>query len=106
MDTGDIDKLQIGQDTRVRLSAFAQSDVPEATGEIYDISADTLEDDRTGEPFYIARVRLDAEQTREVAELELLPGMPADLFIRTGERTAFSYLAQPISERLAKTFIE
>ena len=106
VNTADIDKLEIGQDTRIRLSAFAQADVPEATGQIYDISADTLEDERTGEPFYIARVRLDADQPESVAELELLPGMPADLFIRTGERTAFSYLAQPINERLAKTFTE
>ncbi len=106
INTVDIDKLRVGQETRVRLSAFAQADVPEATGQIYDISADALEDDRTGEEFYMARVKLDADQPSEVAELDLLPGMPADLFVRTGERTAFSYLAQPISERLARTFIE
>ncbi|WP_317056810.1 HlyD family type I secretion periplasmic adaptor subunit [Roseovarius rhodophyticola] len=104
--TADIDKLQIGQQTRIRLSAFAQADVPEATGQIFDISADALEDDRTGEEFYMARVKLDADQPTQVAELDLLPGMPADLFVRTGERTAFSYLAQPISDRLARTFIE
>lgn len=104
--TSDIDKLRIGQSTRIRLSAFADSEVPEATGKIMDISADALEDERTGEAFYIARVRLDAEQPQDVAALDLLPGMPADLFVRTGERTAFAYLAQPISERLARTFIE
>lgn len=104
--TSDIDKLRIGQSTRIRLSAFADSEVPEATGKIMDISADALEDERTGEAFYTARVRLDAEQPQEVAALDLLPGMPADLFVRTGERTAFAYLAQPISERLARTFIE
>lgn len=102
----DIDKLQVGQSTRIRLSAFAQSDVPEATGHITDISADALEDERSGEEYYMARVKLDAVQPDNVAALDLLPGMPADMFVRTGERTAFAYLAQPISERLARTFIE
>ncbi|WP_282119431.1 HlyD family type I secretion periplasmic adaptor subunit [Ruegeria atlantica] len=104
--TADIDKLQIGQATRIRLSAFTQTDVPEASGRIFDISADALEDDRTGEPYYKARVKLDADQPTEVAALDLLPGMPADLFVKTGERAVISYLSQPISDRLAKTFIE
>ncbi|WP_420583745.1 HlyD family type I secretion periplasmic adaptor subunit [Ruegeria sp.] len=103
---GDIDKLRIGQSTRIRLSAFAQADVPEASGRIFDISADALEDDRTGEPYYKARVKLDADQPQAVAALDLVPGMPADLFVNTGERAVISYLAQPISDRLAKTFIE
>jgi len=102
----DIDKLQIGQATRIRLSAFADANLPEALGEVMTISADALEDDRTGDAYYLARVRLNAEQPADVASRDLLPGMPADLFVQPGERTAFSYLTQPISERLAKTFIE
>ncbi len=104
--TGDIDKLRIGQSTRIRLSAFAQADVPEASGKIFDISADALEDERTGEPYYKARVKLDAQQPEAVAALDLVPGMPADLFVSTGERAVIAYLSQPISDRLAKTFIE
>ncbi|WP_050603842.1 HlyD family type I secretion periplasmic adaptor subunit [Ruegeria sp. 6PALISEP08] len=103
---GDIDKLKIGQATRIRLSAFAQADVPEAQGAIFDISADALEDERTGEAYYEARVKLDEQQSEEVAALELVPGMPADLFVTTGERSVIAYLAQPVSERLARTFIE
>lgn len=104
--TGDIDKLQIGQQTRIRLSAFAQADVPEAAGRIFDISADALEDDRTGEPYYKARVKLDRNQPADVAALDLVPGMPADLFVNTGERAVITYLSQPLSDRLARTFIE
>lgn len=102
----DIEKLHVGQSSRVRLSAFDQGDVPEAEGRIVDISADSLEDERTGEFYYVARVKLDDAQTEEVTSLELVPGMPADLFVNTGERTAISYLAQPLSDRLARTFIE
>ncbi len=106
VNTADIEKLYVGQSTRVRLSAFDQGEVPEATGKITDISADSLEDDRTGQPYYLAQVRLDAAQPEQVAALELVPGMPADLFVNTGERTALSYLAQPLRDRLARTFIE
>ncbi|GFE48304.1 hypothetical protein So717_00570 [Roseobacter cerasinus] len=102
----EIDELRIGQETRMRLSAFARADVPEAMGQLFDIWADALEDDRTGNPYYLAQVRLDAEQPHEVAALDLVPGMPADLFVRTGERTVFSYPAQRIRDRLARPFIE
>ncbi len=106
VNTADIEKLYVGQSSRVRLSAFDQGDVPEANGTIVDISADSLEDRRTGDFYYTARVKLDDVQTDAVASLALVPGMPADLFVNTGERTALSYLTQPLSDRLARTFIE
>lgn len=106
VNTADIEKLFIGQSTRVRLSAFDQGDIPEATGMIVDISADSLEDDRTGSAYYVARVRLDEVQPDTVANLDLVPGMPADLFVNTGEKTALSYLTQPLKDRIARTFIE
>ncbi|MEP0143562.1 MAG: HlyD family type I secretion periplasmic adaptor subunit [Tateyamaria sp.] len=106
VNTSDIDKLFVGQSSRVRLSAFDQGEIPEATGRIIDISADSLEDERTGQFYYVTRVKLDEGQSDEIAALELVPGMPADLFVNTGERTALSYLAQPLSNRLARTFIE
>ena len=106
VNTSDIEKLFVGQSSRIRLSVFDQGEVPEATGQIINISADSLEDERTGQYYYVAQVKLDDEQTEQVAALDLVPGMPADLFVNTGERTALSYLAQPLSERLARTFIE
>lgn len=106
VNTADVEKLFVGQTTRVRLSAFDQGDTPEATGRIIDISADRLEDSRTGQFHFVTRVALDAAQSAEVAALDLVPGMPADLFVNTGERTALSYFTQPIRDRLARTFIE
>ncbi|MEO0430031.1 MAG: HlyD family type I secretion periplasmic adaptor subunit [Pseudomonadota bacterium] len=106
IDTADIERLSIGQSTRVRLTAFDQANLPEASGRIYDISADRLEDERTGQAYFIAKVKLDTDQPDAVRALELLPGMPADLFVNTGERTAISYLTQPLSDRIIRTFIE
>lgn len=106
VNTADIEKLYVGQSSRIRLSAFDQAEVPEATGRIINISADSLEDERTGQFYYVAQVKMDTEQTDQIAALDLMPGMPADLFVNTGERTALSYLARPLSDRLARTFIE
>ena len=106
VNTSDIEKLFVGQSSRIRLTAFDQGDVPEANGRIIDITADSIEDERTGQPYYVARVRLDTDQPAQVASLDLVPGMPADVFVNTGERTALSYLTQPLSDRLARTFVE
>jgi len=102
----DIDKLRIGQASRIHLSGFDQTDIPEATGMIIDISADSIQDERSGEDYFVARIKLDEEQAANVASLEIVPGMPADVFVNTGERTAISYLMQPLNERISRTFIE
>jgi len=106
VNTTDIEKLHIGQSTRIRLTGFDQTDIPEAIGQIVDLSADSIRDERTGADYYVARVKLDVQQSENVAKLEFVPGMPADLFVNTGERTAISYLMQPLNERIARTFIE
>jgi len=87
-------------------TAFDLGDVPEAIGTIVDISADSFTDERTDVEYYLTRIKLDDEQSQDVSKLELLPGMPADIFVNTGEKTALAYLTQPISDRLARTFIE
>ena len=104
--TTDVDKLFVGQTTRVRLSGFGQSDVPEATGTIVNVSADSLEDERTGQPYFSTTIRLNETQTASIEDLEFVPGMPADVFINTGERTALAYMVQPLKDRLVRTFVE
>lgn len=104
--TADIEKLSVGQDTRVRLTAFDESEAPEATGAIVDLSADSLTDERNGEDYFVARIRLDEEQPDTVSALEIVPGMPADVLVNTGSRTALSYFLQPLNDRLARTFVQ
>ncbi len=102
----DIEKLYVGQSTRVRLTAFDQTEVPEATGEIVDISADSLRDENRDRSYYVARVRLNEVQPASIEKLRFVPGMPADVFVNTGARTAISYLMQPLNDRLARTFTQ
>ncbi|GAB4538456.1 MAG: HlyD family type I secretion periplasmic adaptor subunit [Parvularculaceae bacterium] len=94
----DIDEVSVGAPARIRFSAFKQRTTPEVTGEVVSVSADVLTDDRTGEGYYVARIAADAEEVARLEERELQPGMPADIMITTGSRTALGYLLQPLTD--------
>lgn len=100
----DVDKLRIGLSAVVRLSAFNLRITPELDGNVADISADRLVDPDTREPYYLARVRIPEPELAKISTLQLVPGMPAEVFIGTGERTALSDLLKPFSDRLARAF--
>ncbi|MEN9757499.1 MAG: hypothetical protein RL755_1686, partial [Pseudomonadota bacterium] len=65
-------------------------------------------DERTGEPYYDATIEITPESYAKLSDdnMELLPGMPADVLINIGERTLFEYLLQPITNAFARTFID
>jgi HlyD family secretion protein len=102
----DIDQLRIGQKTLLRLSAFNQRTTPELNGTVSRISPDTTTDQRTGQSFYTIRVSLPAEEVARLGEVKLIPGMPVEAFVQTGERTMISYLAKPLSDQLMRAFRE
>ena len=91
----DVDSVHRGLPAQVRLTAFSQFTTPALSGEVARVSADRLVDERTGAPYYEARIALDPEQPG-LAGLKLQPGMPAEVMIVTGERTALEYLLEPI----------
>jgi HlyD family secretion protein len=100
----DIDQVSIGQAAVLRLSAFDQRTTPEILGEVSRISADLTRDQRTQSAYYTARIALiDAELAR-LGEAKLLPGMPVEVFIHTGERTVLSYLTKSLRDQVARTF--
>ena len=95
IDPTDIDTVYTGLPAQVRLTAFSHLTTPMLTGTVLKVSADRLTDERTGVPYYEARVQLDPGQP-ELADLNLQPGMPAEVMIITGKRTALDYLLKPI----------
>lgn len=101
----DIDRVTIGMDATIRFSAFGSS-VPTIFGEVINLSADRIVDEMTGMPYYLARVVVTEEGTANLGDLILLPGMPAEVFIKTGSRTFMQYLFKPFSSALARSFIE
>jgi len=102
----DIDKLQVGQKTLLRLSAFNQRTTPELTGVVSRVSPDVTTDQRTGQSYYTIRVTMPPEEVVRLGKVTLIPGMPVEAFVQTGERTLISYLLKPLSDQLMRTFRE
>ena len=103
----DIDKLVVGQPVAVRLTGFDARTTPELAGEIKTISPDLSHDQATGSAFYSVRVALGAaELARLPAGRTLVPGMPAETFMRPGDRTVLTYLLEPFAAQLRRVFRE
>jgi len=102
----DIDRVFIGQDAKIRFSAFKSATTQVISAELISLSADRLIDEQSGMPYYMARVEVTDVGIKEMRDLVLLPGMPAEVLINTGSRTLFQYLGQPISDALARSMIE
>ena len=102
----DIDRVAIGRNADIRFSAFKSSTTPVIEGLLTHISADRLIDTDTGMPYYLGRLELTEEGRATLGGLTLLPGMPAEVLINTGERTLLNYLMQPAGDALARSLIE
>jgi HlyD family secretion protein len=102
----DIDQMKIGQEAVLRLSAFNQRTTPEIQGKISRIAADLTQDQKTGIAFYTARIETSEMELGRLEDLKLVPGMPVEAFVQTGERTALSYLVKPLSDQLSRAWRE
>jgi membrane fusion protein, type I secretion system len=102
----DIDQLQLNQKAILRFSAFNARTTPEIEGIVTRISADTSTDQRTGQTYYTLRISMPAEQIERLGNVKLLPGMPVEAFVQTGERTMLSYLMKPLHDQVMRAFRE
>ncbi|WP_438766460.1 HlyD family type I secretion periplasmic adaptor subunit [Kushneria sp. TE3] len=97
----DIDNIYPGQHGEIRFSAFNQRRAPIVDGVVEHVSADSFEDENTGSRYYRARLRVSEKGREEMTDqMQLLSGMPAEVMIRTGEKTLFAYIAQPVTDML------
>lgn len=102
----DIDRIAIGKRADIRFSAFNSATTPVIEGEVSSVSADRLVNEKNGTPYYLARVRVTEHGVHTLGERKLVPGMPADVLIITGQRTLLQYLMQPARNALAQSMIE
>ncbi|MCG8611392.1 MAG: HlyD family type I secretion periplasmic adaptor subunit [Pseudomonadales bacterium] len=102
----DIDRVEPDMLAEVRFSAFKSGTTPTVEGRVINISGDRLVDEKSGVPYYLARVRLTPESREKLGSLQLLPGMPAEVLINTGARTLWQYIVQPITDAFAVSLIE
>ena len=103
----EVDHVRNGQRAYIRFSAFNQRTTPQLNGLVSYVSAD-LNHDRQKNPnagsYYTVRVTLPPSERRRLGGLELVSGMPVEVFLQTGSRTMMSYLLKPITDQLLRTF--
>ncbi len=93
----DIEMVREGLDAQVHLLAYKQRHMPRIDGRVIHVSADSLTDENTDESYFLARISIDAAHLAErLPDVELVPGMPAEALILTGEGTLLEYLVQPL----------
>jgi protease secretion system membrane fusion protein len=97
-----VDKVHPGLKVEMMFSAFNVNRTPHIAGEVTQVSADRSVDERSGAAFYVVRAKVTPQGAREIAQhkLDIRPGMPVELFVRTGERTMMNYLLKPVFDRV------
>lgn len=104
--TINIDEVHPGQDVVLRFSSFSSRTTPEIDGVLSRVSADTLVDQATQIPYYRAEVTIPPEQIEKLSGLDLVPGMPVEVYVQTGERSPIAYLIKPLSDYFSRAFRE
>lgn len=105
-DPSDSDVLRAGLPAEVTLLAFNRREVPPISGKVIMVSADSLIDKTTGAAYYAGRVELDRGELERLPNVPLVPGMPVQVMVKTGERTPLSYLIDPISRSMHRALRE
>jgi HlyD family secretion protein len=106
IETIHIDQVTVGQAASLRFSTFDQRTTPEIFGTVSKVSADVFTDEVTGVQFYTAELLPNAGEIERLGDIELLPGMPVEAFIKTGDRTPLNYLLKPFMDYLNRAFRE
>lgn len=103
----DIDDLRLNMEADIRLSAYKQRTTPLVRGKVISVGADSLIDEATHMPYYLAMIKVDADSLKQAGDdIHLYPGMPAEVYILTHSRTAMQYLLDPITDTLNRSFRE
>jgi HlyD family type I secretion membrane fusion protein len=100
----DISEVHPDMIAEVHLTAYKQRITPMIHGDVIQVSADRLTDNRTGMPYYTALVRINQKELAELPNIKLYPGMPAQVMIPTVQRTAFDYLVGPLAQSFNTAF--
>ena len=100
----DIDRIIVGQSAEVRFSVF--KDAYMITGMLTKLAADRLIDESTGLPYFLGEVQLLEDDLALLDGMALVPGMPAEVLIKTGERTMLRYLTSPMARMTSRSLIE
>jgi len=101
-----VNDIYVGQEAALRFPGFDQKTTPELFGQVTKVSADVVKDERTGMDYYAAEIMPYPTELAKLGEDRLLPGMPVEAFIQTGERSPIAYLAEPMLGFFNRAFRE
>jgi len=101
-----IDKVHAGLEVDILFPAFQQATTPHVSGRVQQVSADVLNEAKQGVPYYKAIVEVTPEGTKALRHHQIRAGMPAEVFVRTGERTLLNYLFKPLRDRMNRALTE
>lgn len=101
-----IDRIRADLPADIRINAFVDSPNLVFDGRVLSVSADLVADQPNIPPYYLARVAVTPTGMKELGRRQLQPGMPAEVVIKTGERTFMQYLLKPLIRRLTTSFRE
>ena len=102
----DIDVVRPGLSADVNLLPYNQRRVPRLKGTVAHVSADRLVDKRTDQPYYAAKIRVQDPRIAEIDGIRIIPGMPAQVFIKTGRGTVALYALKPLLDSFNNAFHE
>jgi len=104
----DIDKLKIGLPANIRFSAFDMKHTDEVEGKVVYVSPDTFIDKANGVPYYKVKIEVTKHGKQQLKDyhFNLVAGMPAEVMIKTGDRTMLSYLVKPLLDMVSRGFNE
>ena len=106
VDPQSIDQVFIGQRSKVIFPGFNSRSAPEVFGTVSGISATSVTDEATGQSFFRIELTLPPEELNRLGDAKLIPGMPVEAFLQTGERSVLSYLTKPMTDQLRRAFRE
>jgi HlyD family secretion protein len=102
----DIDLVRPGLEARVRLLPYKHRRVPPVDGVLTYVSADRLVDKATARSYYTAQIRIDQASRRALPEVNIVPGMPVEVLIKTGQFTVAHYVLRPFLDSFNRAFRE
>ncbi|MCW4463593.1 HlyD family type I secretion periplasmic adaptor subunit [Sphingomonas sp. BT-65] len=108
---GDADDVQAGQGAEIRFTGLHDRQLPILSGKVTRLSADSFEDERTGEPYFLAEVAVPASELEAIrrvrgADFRLRAGMPVEVLVPLRKRTALQYIFEPLSQTMWRLFRE
>lgn len=105
--TNMIDQVKVGLPVQIMFPAFNQRTTPQIPGRFLQVAADATSDPQGRvAPYYKGQVVVTPEGMAKLATHEIKAGMPAEVFVKSGERTMLNYLFKPLSDRVRSSLTE